>query len=230
VAINDVYRLTLKSITNANVYQNSLYFRMKTATNPSTVTALTLANDWKEALRPTQCNDVVYSQWELRQVGGVGVSYTTDPCNIVGGILLAGGFTGTLAGNDATDMLPPQCACVITLITGFAGRRRRGRFYYYGLSEQQQASGNWTGGLVAAVEAVFAGQVVQYGAAGTDADFEWNVWSSRTATGCAPNVNPPFQLTPVDTPNPGDAYRPVTTTVVRGTVFTQRRRTPGVGQ
>jgi hypothetical protein len=230
MAVDDVYRLTVRSMTNLNVYQNSWYFRRLSAPDPSQADALALANDWKETLRPLVCNDVIFTTWELRQVRGASVSYSVDPCNIVGGILLQGGVTGSTAGTDTADMLPPQNAFVVTILTGLAGRRRRGRTYIYGVGEGQQASGSWFSAYEVVVSAAFAAQIAQYATGGTDPNWRWVVWSHREASGCAPSPSPPFSPTPVDPPSPGTAAADVVSYTTRTTVFNQRRRTVGVGR
>lgn len=229
MAIGDVYRLTLRSLFAGQQLQNTFHLQRKTAPDPTLAQAQSLADDWKDAIRQNQNAGVTYTTWELRQVRGLSVIYDTNLCERSGGILLDGSLTGTLTGTVAGDGLPPQAAIVATLLTGISGRRRRGRIYYGGISESDQNAGTVASGALSNIGSQLASQLVQYGVSGTDPDWQWVVWSDVTAFGCKVNPNPPPSRLRESVPNPGSASAPITQIKVRNVVYSQRRRTVGVG-
>lgn len=105
--------------------------------------------------------------------------------------------------NNAADMLPPQNAAVLSLKTGLAGKKYRGRSFIGPLSENDQIAGTWNSTLLAAMDnlgdalmsdwpSLFTGSLVIY--------------------------------------HKGDGTStPVNSYVSRPTVYTQRRRTIGRG-
>lgn len=121
--------------------------------------------------------------------------------------------TGVVAG----DMLPTQIAMVATLRTGMAGRSYRGRLYLNGFTEGQQSASAWDVALVAAIQTYFDDLVAAYGSGGADPDYEWGVWSKKLGEPA------------LHTYNLLAGWHPITEVAVRGTTYTQRRRTIGVG-
>lgn len=121
-------------------------------------------------------------------------------------------------GDVAGQGLPAQCAMVTTLRTGIAGRSRRGRHYLGGIGEDGQQDSVWTAGVLATMQGVWDAIIGLYGSAGTDPDYQLGVWS-RKLGGEDPG---PYDLVA--------GFRPWTSAVTRGTVFTQRRRVVGVGR
>lgn len=120
---------------------------------------------------------------------------------------------GSLAGEG----LPHQCAMVATLRTGFVGRRKRGRLYLAGFGEAKQANGGWDAAMVAAIQTYFDDLVAGVGLGGSSTDYQWGVWS-RVNGGEDPG---PYNL--------AAGWTPVSSVVVRNTVYSQRRRVVGVG-
>lgn len=119
-----------------------------------------------------------------------------------------------VAGSDITgDDLPPQSSLVVTWRTTLKGRSYRGRTYLPGWKESQQASGTWA-------------------ANATTAASDWADEMMRLYDGGA--VNPNYQLSVVSRYLNGvKRLTPVATAIVsrstRSVVYTQRRRTIGVG-
>jgi hypothetical protein len=229
VAIGDVFTLQLRSTYSGQVIMNTLAFRWLQALDPTTAQALTLANDWKTHLQAFQATTLAYTTFVLQQVRGGSVSYTTKPCLRTGGIRLEGNMTGTLGGSKPGDALPPQSAIVTTLKTNNAGRSHRGRLYMTAISETDQAYGTVTPGIVTTMQTAWNTQLAKYGPAGTDPNWQVGIWSMRIATGCVPGTGADHALVPHDTPNPSQAFDGVTEFVVKATVYSQRRRTIGVG-
>ena len=230
MAVDDVYQLQLRSVYAGQQLMNTLHFRTKTAADPTPATALLLADDWKNAFRTAQVTTFNYSSWLLQQVRGGTVSYTNRPCLRDGGIRIEGAFTGAVAGAVVGDGMPPQSAIVTTLSTGFSGRRRRGRLYLPGFQEQDQSAGQLIPGAVTFMQSLWATQMGKFGPGGSNATWQLGIWSMRTATGCAPRGVPPWGMINVDPPDPAAAYLDVTTATPKAIVYSQRRRTIGVGR
>jgi hypothetical protein len=231
VAIDDVYSLTMLQTSAGQRTMNTLYFRMKAATDPTSATIAVLANSWKEMLRTHQHIGLSYTTWIMQQVRGGTVTYPVNQCKRTGGRRVEGPFTGSLAGDIALqDMLPPQSAVVTTLNTGISGRSRRGRLYMGGVPEYNQSNGTVNSAEVSALQTAWDTQLTQYGAGGTDPNFELGVFSMTIATGCKPAKNPPFSLEQVQNGDAAAAYLGVISATVRSIVYSQRKRTIGVGR
>lgn len=230
MAVDDVYRLSIIAGAPAGQLINTYHFQMKSETEPTESQWAAVAVDCKEIYRVLQATQVVYNMWRAVQVRGDEVSYVTRPCKATGGRLFEAIFTSLTAGGaGAVQMLPPQCAHVTTLRTAQVGRSRRGRIFGFGFCEPDQDAGTWTASITTAVTAAWTTFLAKYGSVSpTDPNFQLGVWSNRIATGCTPNAA--GTLVPgASSPSPQTAFAPVTTTVVRNIVRTQRRRVAGVG-
>jgi hypothetical protein len=120
--------------------------------------------------------------------------------DVVGGEQPAAG-AGVLSG----DMLPPQCAGVVTWTTGLIGRSNRGRTFVPGIPEGHQAGGVLSSTLMGLYDLFGAALISTF--AGGSTDYELIVASNLVAGG-------------------GNA---VTGKIVRPYVRSQRRREIGVG-
>lgn len=230
MATGDVYRLTIVARYRDNIYMNNYAFKWIGTGDPSNAQLTDLADDCKELGRPDQSNQVTYTEWRAVQLWGTGMATEPPDCKRTGGRAFAGAFTGTTAGGDnATDQLPPQCALVTTIVTEFAGRRRRGRIYFFGYGEPAQANGTWNPIITGQLQTRWVAFMGQYSDDGTSAEWRQGVWSEREASGC--EYNPASgELENVDPPSPDTAFTPMVSVLVRTTVHTQRRRVLGVGR
>lgn len=111
-----------------------------------------------------------------------------------------------LQGTQASDALPSPNALVVTLRTQYAGRSYRGRQYIPGLAEGLSTGSIEDGATVSAIQTYYDDLVAGIGAGGSSTDYQWGVYSRKV---------------PV--------FTPITSTLVRSTLGTQRRRRPGVG-
>jgi hypothetical protein len=229
MAVGDVYRLTINAVGLGHQFMNTYAFTMKSSPDPTDADATSLANGFKEISRVTQSNNITYQTWSLRQLYGGGVTVIQDECRRDGGIVLEGNFSGSVVGGSSTDMLPPQCALVWTIRTGLAGRRRRGRSYVFGFPESQQIAGTWIAAALTTMTTSLNTIYGLYGPSGTDPQFLLGVWSERTASGCVYQGNPPTYQN-IETPHPELAFNMSNDYLIRPTVYTQRRRTLGVGR
>ena len=117
-------------------------------------------------------------------------------------------------GNDATsDPMPPKDALVITWNSLTKGRSYRGRTFETGRVEAGQSNGTWLSSTTTLAAAFAAAMLARYGPAGASADYRFGIISRFNAGS--------ERATPVFTGVVGYAVRPV--------VYSQRRRTIGVG-
>lgn len=228
MAIGDAYKLSLVAQGQGSTYMNTYAMTQKVA-SITEADILTLANALKDLVRPQQSQTITYRSWRAVQVRGGDVTPVTTECRRTGGVLFEGAFSGTvIGGNTDAQVLPPQSALVVTLNTGKIGRRFRGRTYHFGMCEVDQQAGAWQSAILTSLGTAITSLMGLYGAAGTNPTWTLGVWSERIATGCIPNVGSKGQHN-VDQPNLAGAFSPITGMVARATVFTQRRRTLGLG-
>jgi hypothetical protein len=227
VAIGDVYRLSVVAQGQGSLYMNT-YAMVQEVASVTQADFVSLADAIKESMRLLQNSTVSYRSWRAVQVRGGDVAPVATECRRTGGAVFEAAFTGSVNGGVSGDALPPQSAFVVTQNTGKVGRRFRGRTYHFGFTETDQQAGLWLAGLINTATTNLNNLVTLYGAAGTSPTWTLGVWSERIATGCRPD---PItgQITNVDPPNLIGAFSPITGLTVRSTVFTQRRRTLGVG-
>lgn len=230
MAAGDVYKLTVQATGLGSIYMNVLAFRTLPATDPVQATWQALADDYKNVMRGSQNASFAYTTWRAVQVFGDGVTYGPNDCKRSGGKLFAGNLTAPLAGTvSPSEPLPPQCAAVLTLTSGFIGRRKRGRIYWYGLSEIDSAAGAWVSSSMTTWTTAWTTFFNKYKLAGTDPNFQLGIWSEREATGCVwdPVTKAHKNVEPAQ---PDIAFTPAAGYQLRSTVYTQRRRTLGVGR
>ncbi len=147
--------------------------------------------------------EVLYTDLE----DDIAVTYT--PIQITGKLVIGGlqvlpdtNWTGGLSFTNVIDPLPPQVAALIRAGTNIS--KVQGRKYIFGLTEEDQDAGSWTGTMIT--------ELAKY-AANWIADF---IVSGRT-----------FRFGVVNTPP--TLFRQFTNSVVNANSRTQRRRTIGRG-
>jgi len=230
MATDDVYRWNGFATQSLNQYMADFAFQSRLPGDPTPADLQTLADDLMAVFRPGQVTAVDWKTWTFTQLWGSNMTIDAPRCRRLGGKAYAGAFTPPTTGtNNATDALPPQCAMVTTLSTGFVGRRKRGRNYMFGTAEGDQIAGTYSTSVVSAAQARWNTLVTKYGLNAVTGSFRLGVWSERTASGCIPNETGGGH-TQIDTPHPELAFTAISSAQVRNTVFTQRRRTLGVGR
>jgi hypothetical protein len=230
MAVGDVYRLTVLATVLGSIQMNSVAVTMKSSPDPSVSDCASLANATANVWRSRQTSAVAWTNWTFHQLWGGGMTTVQDECRRENAKIVIGNFTAGFVGTGGSgELLPPQCAAVVTLATGIAGRRRRGRLYGFGFGETDQSNGTWGSSFITALQANLVTWVALYGPTGTDPQFQTGVWSERRASGCW--VDPvQKKLVNIETPHPEDAFTALTGTTLRSIVYTQRRRTLGVGR
>lgn len=230
MAAGDVFRVTMANVGLGSTYENVIGVRTIAASDPSQAQWQTFADDFMTQWRAGQQPVFSWNTWRAVQVFGSGVTYGPEDCKRHGGRLYTGNFTAPTAGSGSvSDSLPPQCAMVITLSSAFIGRRKRGRMFGFGFAENDQAAGQWTGTVITAQTARTTTWFNKYKETGTDANFQIGIWSEREATGC---IYDPIikDHKKVDDGHPDQAFTPVSGFQLRSIVYSQRRRTLGVGR
>lgn len=230
MATDDVYRFTGNATWGNNQYMVSMAFQSRLPGDPVPADLTALADDVMGLFRPIQHNGINWPGWTMTQLWGSNMAIDQPNCRRTGGKGYAGVFTPPTAGAvAASEILPPQCALVTTLLTGFTGRSKRGRVYAFGFQETDQSAGTWGAAVVSGFQTRWATFLGKYGTAAVTGSFRFGIWSERTATGCAPGPDGKGHVF-VGTPHPELAFQSVGSVTVRSTVFTQRRRVSGVGR
>jgi hypothetical protein len=230
MAVDDVFKVTISSTGQGSVYQNTYHVRMKTEPPATEALFATFVTDAIAMVRSYQVSTISYTQWEAVQQWGAGMVLGPETCQRSGGLAFGAGLSG-LPGISISEGLPPQAALVLTWITGFAGRRRRGRTYVGGQPETVQNDGLWMSTHITDMTTKLNAFLAIYKVTtGTSPNLTLGIWSERTASGCVPGPRPPGGHVSVDTPHPELAFTPISSGVVRPTVYSQRRRTRGAGR
>lgn len=223
--VDKVYAVEVNFVTNSLSMKNVLHFAKITAGDPTTAQLRTLAEAWKEVVRPQQPNIVSWTDFRATQVLGDGVTYDAVTCRQVGGTIQTGALTGTLAGFLAAESLPFHDTMSLALGTGLRGRSYRGKLQMGPFAESEQGANVWTAGTVSAAQALVDTFKGVYGAGGTDPDFRWGVFSRGIASGCFPDQNTRHHpLVHRQAGNAADAFHNITSAVCSAWVTTTRSR------
>jgi hypothetical protein len=230
MAVDDVYKVTISASGQGSVYQNVLNVMMKTEPDPTPVQFQGLITAFTNIFINQQSNTITYSSWEATQQWGPNMSIDAPRCRRLNAKQFGANISAKV-GLAAFEALPPQNALVFTWLTGVAGRRKRGRNYVFGLTESDQVQGLFTSTVLTTWNTNMTTFLNLYrDDTGTDPTFTLGVWSERTASGCVPATAPAKGHVQLDPPHPELAFTPVTGGIVRDVVYSQRRRTRGVGR
>jgi hypothetical protein len=230
VAVGDTYRVSITATGQGSIYQNTYCVQAKFEPDPTAAQFITFVNNAVTLWLAGQHITIAYTEWSAKQLWGEGMTMVQEECRREGGREFGGPLTQT-GTYSATDALPPQSAMVVTWLTGNTGRRKRGRTYGFGQVEGGQSEGTWTSAWLTSQTTRLDTFINLYRAvSGTSPDFTLAIWSERLASGCVPAPPPNKGHVRIDTPHPELATTPVTAYVLRPTVYSQRRRTRGVGR
>jgi hypothetical protein len=232
MAVGDIYRLNVRATCQSQHYINTLALTWLGPTVPDPVPTDfgTVASDFLTIWLSHQKNQVVWDSWTSTQLWGAGMTLDPPKCRRLGGKIFAGAISPTQSGAlTLPDLLPPQCALVTTLISGYGGRRRRGRWYAFGFSEDDENAGIWGSTLTGPITTNLTTFINKYKTpGGTSPTWKVGIWSERTASGCIPGPGGKGHVK-VDDPHPELAWTDINNFTLRPTVYTQRRRVVGVG-
>jgi hypothetical protein len=209
MAANDVVRLRTKATLLGSRVEFGVHLRYVTAS----ANAQDLLDDWAASIVPLVV-DAASSDTNWYEV-------QVSDTNPLGAESVAINLPQPNPGHAVGDSLPPQNAVVVSLRSGTKGGRRRGRFYFPGITEQSQANGVFAGLQLASVQELADGILGRYGPSGTNAEYRLVVYSPEILTFPEPKPKKP---------RPGRIISQVTNVLVDTTVRTQRRRGIGIGQ
>lgn len=229
--IGDVYRCALRQVLNGRDVVNTVFLRMKTNPEPTASMFSASLGAFVSVLTPAQVDDLEHLDWVATQVRGAGTTYSTTPPFRTSTVSYAGGYSpATPNGQLTSTPLPNSVALVAALNTAQAGRRRKGRLYVGGISELWVDDNSMVNSTqLATLQSGLDLIVSQYGASGSNADFEWGVWSDRIATNTKYvwTTSGPV-LTSQGAPDPANAFAAIVSVVCRSYVGSQRDRRPGL--
>jgi len=207
MGFNDIYKLRIHCRLFGSEVLNVMHFKEAVGTLPANP-AQTLANDFLTnmgtTLRARATTEMAFEFIEVVRI----VPYGDGPALA----LFAGGTNGTATGGAISTTL----AEVVTLSTGRAGRRYRGRIFLGGGPASANLAGAWAAAQSTRTQAFVTAMVARYVTSPLATAFQLGVWSKLIA-----GPDPPFNT---------DAFTPVTSATVRTTVRNQRRRQIGVGR
>jgi hypothetical protein len=208
MAYNDIYRLVVHCRLHGQEIINKLHF-VQDGVNPGNQSQV-LADDFRTNMDTTiraRCHpDMKFEFVEVQCIVpfGDGPAVSNWPANTAG------------TGSAAFAAAPGMVAEVITIYTGQAGRRKRGRLYLAGMTSGNVVSGSLSAAQTTATTALATALMTRYGQPAGVNSWRMGVWS-RLIAGPAP-------------PWTTDAFAPVSGLAVRTIARTQRRRQIGVGR
>lgn len=223
---NAVMEVAVKAIQNGQELVNVLHFRVKNASGvaaPAVGLAI-LAEAWANQLDDVQSNTVSWISWSARQVRGADVTYSPTTGKPSGGQVFEDAISPAIVGDGTTEALPPATALITSLRTGYAGRAKRGRTYLFGCTEGMGTGVSPSAATITAVQALYDAYLASYGVSGGNPDWEWGVWSYRTATDRYQDPTNPKVTLFGGSPNPNAAFTGITSCITQPQYGSMRSR------
>lgn len=206
MGFNDIYRLKIHQRLHGQEVINVLHFKEDAPLGG--VGAQALADDFRTNMQTTMrarsTNELVYEYVEVIPLIPTGEEPKLSlwPANTL----------GTLGGGTGTGSV----AEVVTLYTGQAGRRKRGRIYLAGGNTGSMIQGQWTLTQTNATTAFITALGNRYAKIPYTTSWVLGVWSRMNG-----NQHPPYNTA---------GFTPVQVLTIRTTIRNQRRRQLGVGR
>src|SRR5215475_4801979 len=177
-----------------------------------------------------QVTDRIITDWEVGVLGRMQQLTTTD-CQYIGAVATMLNPLGTAQtvrtlintfGQNAGDGLPPHDAAVLSLYTGYPGRRVHGRLYLGGIPESAQNGGTLTDSYQTSIKNFGDWLIGQFGEGGSSPYFWWGVYSRANGRIRQPGPPPFYTYDPL-------ALIPWKKHVVNARIGTCRHRKLGRG-
>jgi len=204
VANGDIIQATLSGSDGVSLFENVRHYLVSAVAAPSVTISDFLAvlnSSWTTEYKAIMSDQVSLQAWAGVKVNLAGQPQTDNEYSLAG---------YPTPGDMAGDQMPAFTAAVISLRTGTAGRRNRGRLYTFPAAESANDGGGvLTAGYVTDVQA-FAAKV--------------------KATNIVTVGSGSATFTPVVLSKVGATTMPILNTIVRLGWGTQRRRKIGRGQ
>lgn len=214
--IRGLYHLTLVAEQDGQVMQNGFYFQGRDG-NPNDTNledAEHLAGDFNTWVLPL-IKAIASDQWHLKGIVVTTLIPRLGPLIEVG-ILNEGGIQG--------DGSLPSCnAGVLSLRTGHSGRSNRGRLYFAGIPKSNCIDSRVDDAYITGLQAIGDGLLTRYGPAGSNTRLLYGLYRRRIGDIRHSEVSPVFiEQTQV-------GFAPISQTIARREVYTQRKRLLGKG-
>lgn len=201
--LNDLFQLTMVGQDSFSIFENVRHYKC-TAVNGTSAEYSLLAGYFASIMQ-TNYPDCISDQITLQNVTLVKVNASGQPLSDP--LIYTTGFP--IDGNLSGDPLPAFTAAVLSLRTGTAGRRNRGRFYaFYANEAANDAAGFLTAGYKTSMETL------------------GSVLDDATVIGGGGNT---ATMTPVVLSKVGGTQLPILSTIARIAWGTQRHRKLGRG-
>ncbi len=203
MAVGDIYSLTYIWTLHGQICNYVLHLKAKSAAATATTLVDTQLNFWIDTVRLLMSSECVFvSKRALRTVGA-----SPDEAEKT--------FTGTVLGSVASPCPSSFIASVWSTRTGGFGRRKRGRVFIGGIPLSHILNSQLTTSGLGSHQNNSNSLVNRYGAAGTDSNWQWGVWS-RLNGGSGTVIN-------------AVGFTPITLVNVKAVLGSQRKRKIGVG-
>jgi len=177
MAIGDAFTVAVKGVQGSKPWANVLHFKRLTA-GPGDFglmdnVRLAYNTHWLPVCGPTlELQSVVAT----RLVIPLGEQYSASYTDF---------------GTGSGPIGPVQAALCTTLRTTLAGRSHRGRVFLPGLQGQAVSTGVINSTTVTAANALWADLLAEFGPTGSDANWQWIVFSRRLGSTVILNPTPP---------------------------------------
>lgn len=168
MATGDVWRLSLiGSHSGTELAVMTMHIAMKTGSGTFAGACLYLKTNLLDLLKTKQANTF---RWD--EIRGLTVNLNPPLADLYN---TAFPLTGTAAGEEP----PHQVAAVVSTKTHFAGRSYRGRNYIPALPETAWVAGLLDSTTGNALQTYYDDLVAALGLGGSNADYQWVVWSQK---------------------------------------------------
>lgn len=214
--IRGLYHLTLVAEQDGQVMQNGFYFQGRDG-NPNDTNledAEHLINDFQTWIIPL-FKAIASDQWHLKGMVCTTLIPRLGPL-VEKGILNEGGIQGD-------GSLPTASAAVLSLRTGHSGRSNRGRLYLAGIPKSNCLDSRVDDAYITGLQAVGDGLLTRYGPLGSNTRVVYGLYRRRIGDIRHSEVSPIF----IEQQHVG--FAPVTATIARREIYTQRKRLLGKG-
>jgi len=174
MATDDIWRLSfIGSHAGTELAVITMHIRMKTGSGTFAGACAYLKTNLLDLLKVQQATSF---RWD--EIRGLTANLTPPRAD-----LYNTGFP--ISGTSGNEEPPHQVAAVVSIKTAYAGRSYRGRNYLPAIPET-----SWTAGLLAstpgnAIQTYYDDLVAALGASGSNADYQWVVWSEKLQQGNA---------------------------------------------
>lgn len=210
-----LYHLTLVGRLHGNQTQNGYYFIPASAhTAPDYAAEANAICERFNAICMPYIKDFAHQQWAI--IGLICATVIPRYGPIVERPFEVAG------GNQTGECLPSSNAGILSLRTGLGGRSNHGRTYYTGISSLDSEQSRLTASSLTRLQGIGDSLLTGFGSADADNEFHYGVYSHKLG-----DVDPPPPA--VGKLHTLVGFNPVTATIARPIVGTQRHRLSGHG-